>query len=849
MGKEPTTLGAVTEPPSTPTGDAEDLVIAYAFAPYADPSAVAATKTIAVRGLPVDVVQHDLGDLRRADATLASLIDPLVRRRLVTTGRSRFSGWRSITDFCEQGEQAVRAWAGERADRPYRTVWSRAHFIASHVLAALVRDAGAAEHWVAEFSDVITRSSTGGQRDNPVLDGDLSDRLAALIRGRGFAAPDRDSTYAWALTAAFACADELVFTTEAQRDALLDSVPAPLAERARERSTLRPHATLPADAYTRGRAVEPDDGAAGRVRIGYFGNLYAAQSADALFTALGALPPAARDRVRLTVHTGDSGSPLADIRDAVAARGLDDVIDVQPTLPFLDFLATAAHQDVLLALDAARPQGMDRNPVLLSKLSDYLGTDVPIWAVVDPRSPLDEHPSDQIRYRSALGDAVGAAQVLSVLAQVRETAADPPAPLRAVPRRGLRAGPEADTLAVCFAFTPYRTTSGVNAAKRLREDSRPVDVVQNDLGKRLGRDHSLDLLTGPLIRRRARLTAPPWFGGWSAVEGFVSKGVERVEGWIDDRKHPYARIYSRSHYAASAFLAARIAALQPDARWVAEFSDPLSRDIGGGIRSGEVRPGSVRDAALAQIEAAGWSAPPPQRPARDKKAEENLFAWAEVLCYALADEIVFTNEAQRDLMLEACHDPALAARAHEVSVIRPHPVPDPGLYALDEDPADDGLVLEPGVVHIAYFGAFYDRRPPTPLLRAVAALPASDRERLRVQIFTPTHEDVAAKAVEHGVADVVRVHPPVPYLRMLALSRRMSVLLVMDAEPLESGAPNPFLPSKWSEYHGAGVPVWGMVEEGSPLSSRPLDLRSPTGHVTAAIQVFARLARGGLGRA
>lgn len=826
----------MTESHPATTDPADDLVIAYGFAPFADPSAVAASKVVASWGRRVDVVQHDLGDLRRADASLASIVDPLVGERVLTTGRSRFAGWNAVSAFCEQGAEALAQWATRRDDRPYPRVWSRAHFIASHVLAALVRDDGRAEHWVAEFSDVITRTATGERRTNPVLPGDLTERLRALLDRLGVAAPDDSSSFAWALTLACARADELVFTNPAQRDALLAGLPEELAGRALARSVVRPHATLPATYYARGTAdVAPGD----RVSIGYFGNLYAAQSPEALFQALGAVPPAVRDRITLRVFTGDSGSTTQEVRDRVREHGLDDVVDVRPTLPFLDFLATAARQDVLLALDARTPSGTKRNPVLLSKLSDYLGTDVPIWAVTDGGSPLDEHDSPQIRYRSRLDDPVGAAQVLTAIATAGDTpAADGAAGpvLDATPRAGAHgSAADADTLAVCFAFTPYRTTSGVNAAKRLRERGAPFDLIQNQLGARLGTDTSLDLLAGPWVRRRARLDAPPWFGGWSAVDGFVGKGVDRVAGWVAERGAPYGHLYSRSHYAASAFLAARVKASWPTTRWTAEFSDPLSRDITGGVRSGPVKASAVRDAALGAIRDAGWDVP---------DGEDNLFAWAEILCYALADEIVFTNEAQRDLMLDTCHDPALADRAREHSTIAPHPVPDAGLYTLA---ARDAAAhpLEPGLVHVAYFGAFYDSRPATPLLRAAAALPAADRARIRVHVLTPTHERVAEQAAELGVTDVVRVSPPVPYLEMLALARRMSVLLVMDAEPLPGGVTNPFLPSKWSEYRGSGARVWGMVDEGSPLAQRPLDLRSPTGHVTGALQVLARLAREG----
>jgi hypothetical protein len=52
---------------------------------------------------------------------------------------------------------------------------------------------------------------------------------------------------------------------------------------------------------------------------------------------------------------------------------------------------------------------------------------------------------------------------------------------------------------------------------------------------------------------------------------------------------------------------------------------------------------------------------------------------------------------------------------------------------------------------------------------------------------------------------------------------------------------NPFLPSKWSDYRGSGTPVWGLLEEGSPLSAEPVTHASPVGDVHAAHKVLIDL--------
>ena len=52
---------------------------------------------------------------------------------------------------------------------------------------------------------------------------------------------------------------------------------------------------------------------------------------------------------------------------------------------------------------------------------------------------------------------------------------------------------------------------------------------------------------------------------------------------------------------------------------------------------------------------------------------------------------------------------------------------------------------------------------------------------------------------------------------------------------------NPYLPSKWSDYAGAGVDVWAVVEPGSILSTMPTAYRSVVGDASAAADVLRRI--------
>lgn len=389
-------------------------------------------------------------------------------------------------------------------------------------------------------------------------------------------------------------------------------------------------------------------------------------------------------------------------------------------------------------------------------------------------------------------------------------------------------GAPATDLVVAYAFAPHVDTAAVVAAKRVRAAGRPVDVLQNDMTSLRGVDPALDQIAGHLVRRRAVLDTPTLFSSWRGVHTFVTAGLAQALEW--DRDGPgYERVYSRAHWVPSHFLAARLKTLRPHLRWTAEFSDPLSVYVDAKERHTAVGDGQLLEDLTAAVRAAGFAPP-----------GDNLFTWVETLPYALADELLFTNDNQRDLMIDRIDDEALAARVRERAVVAPHPTLPTEFYQL-ADPESD---LDPDRRHIGYFGNFYANRSMTSVVAALSALPLDVRERLQIDIYTakPDALMTALRGLGLPGVEAVRARPFVSYLDFLALSTRMDALLINDAVTRKLFPANPFLPSKWSDYRGSGRPVWGLVESGSPLAAQPLDLRSPVQHTTAAVQALAQIA-------
>ena len=391
---------------------------------------------------------------------------------------------------------------------------------------------------------------------------------------------------------------------------------------------------------------------------------------------------------------------------------------------------------------------------------------------------------------------------------------------------------DASRLVIAYAFPPYSDTSSIVAAKRVHVGGEPVDVIQNALDDLRGPDPGLEEIVDPLVRRRRAIPSRSAFSGWLSISEFCDLGMATVAAWENERGKSYANVYSRAHFVASHFLAARYVAGRPEVRWQAEFSDPMSHDAVGKLRHAPVREGELLDFCRSALAGRGFGVP----------HSDNVYEWCERVTYALADELWFTNAAQRDFMLGECRDRELAEAAARKAVVVPQPTLPQRFYQL----SDPDYPLEPARIHIGYFGNFYASQRPRALFDALAGLDGADRDRLKLHVFTGKPEQLARFAASPGLDEAVSVRPLVPYLDFLALSTRMDVLLAIDAATPAGRKDNPFLLSKWSDYQGSGTPVWGMVAEGSELSRQQLAYRSPLDHTSAAEQVLVALARDGL---
>lgn len=385
----------------------------------------------------------------------------------------------------------------------------------------------------------------------------------------------------------------------------------------------------------------------------------------------------------------------------------------------------------------------------------------------------------------------------------------------------------ARTLVISYCFSPYADTSGTVMAKRIRNRGEVVDVISNSMDEVRQRDDSLSTISAPFMDKHLIVQASAKFASWPSFDAFRSHGFRALRRREDELGATYQRVYSRAMWPASNFLAAQYKIAQPKTPWIAEFSDPISRDIHGSERHTPFPANPFLD--LVRRSLAGRGLPVPD--------SNNAFFWCEYLAMALADLLLFTNENQRDYML-SYQPPAVGELARAKSAISPHPVPDYSLYHR----AHSEHHLDETKVNIAYFGSFYATRGLGDVLDALEGL-GEARETVRLHIFTNQIDHASNGIKARRLDDVVVVAQYVPYLEFLDLARRFDCLLVNDTDTSMTHEANPYLASKWSDYRGSGSVVWGLVEPNSVLSREPLDLRSHLGDVAGAEEVLHMLAR------
>lgn len=407
---------------------------------------------------------------------------------------------------------------------------------------------------------------------------------------------------------------------------------------------------------------------------------------------------------------------------------------------------------------------------------------------------------------------------------------------------------DSESLAVLYNFAPFQDTGSTVASKRLREFAETFDVISCSFLQHKKVDATVDRISAPYVAAKDFVPLAPSWATWASVRAFAERACLMAGDRIRSGK-TYRRLYTRAMWVASLYAGAEIKHRHPELAWTAEFSDPLSLDVEGAQRGGHIpRDGFTRH-HVAEFEA---------RYGRLLDDDLTIFRFAELLAFAFADEIIFTNQHQRDIMLDSLADGDLRERARAISTVENHPTLPAGFYEL----CSSGYVTDPGHVNIGYFGEFYTARGITEISDALRALPDMIRSRVRLHVFTnyipessggvkPASfstsqfrtlvERTLSGVGAEGLDDVIIFNNSLPFVKFISATQQMDHLIVTDARSGTGHAVNPYLPSKWSDYKGSSSKVWGLTEAGSVLAGMELDVQTSLGDSHAAREALWRM--------
>ena len=349
-------------------------------------------------------------------------------------------------------------------------------------------------------------------------------------------------------------------------------------------------------------------------------------------------------------------------------------------------------------------------------------------------------------------------------------------------------------LYISYCFPPYADTSGTVLAKRIREDHRPCDVIHNNMYAVRELDLTLERIAAPFIGKQIEINTPSSFSNKEYIRMFVEKSLENLT------LSKYEEIYSRALWPASHVLAFEILKSVRTIRWIAEFSDPLYKDIKNTVRN---------TSYYTNKEVSAVKKKTPER--YHQYLDDNLFNMTEVIPFIFADELVFTNEIQMESMIERFDD-VFKNMVRQKSVIKMHPVLPPYYYHYQKHYVD----LNPDTINIGYFGNFYETRNVEEIMD-IAKMIEKKNLNIKLYIFTSDIKKAKSRVYADGYVDTIEVHSYLRYFEFLNALKDFDCLLINDAHTKEFHTDNPYLPSKFSDCLGSGAPIWIQYEPGSIL--------------------------------
>ena len=379
----------------------DKLVISFKFPPSDDVSGIVVGKRIINEGSPVDVLHNEVDE---SEFLKFDVIDKYINERFIVSVDGKRDSHEQIREFIRQGFDIL-----DKND-VYHEIYSRSWYMANHFLAMEYKFRHPEVFWTAEFSDPVSRKMDGTIRitkasmvENEKYIDKLNSRIAQV--NPDFKPLDVPNvSYFIAEYMTFMFADKIIFTNPNQREIMLEIYDDEFRKFVIDKSVIIPHPTLSDDFYyLEEHKMELDEN---DVNIAYFGNIYyISRHFEALFHAFDSLNHKHKDKLKFHLFLNN------DYYFKILINDLDikESIILRKPLRYFEFLNATTQFDVLLINDTITKDFYTINPYLPSKLSDYKGSHIDIWAIYENGSVLS---TQDVKYKSSMTDYTQSTQVL-----------------------------------------------------------------------------------------------------------------------------------------------------------------------------------------------------------------------------------------------------------------------------------------------------------------------------------------------------------------------------------------------------------------------------------------------------
>lgn len=358
-------------------GIASRLIVSYCFPPFSDTSATIIAKRILEDNEIVDVVSNNLNKIRNKESSLKNLIEHLVGNHALINTQASFSNMYYLSEFINNAFAKFLV-----NENSYKEVYSRAMFPISHFPPLFMKFIKPNIKWTAEFSDPLLIDINSNERYANIENDSLVKNLSEGLLGN-FSKYVDENLFNLMEIIPFHLADELVFTNENQLEFMISRFTEEEREYIREKSVILKHPTLGREHYQIKNTDNNFDPAI--INIGYFGNFYNNRSYNQFIDLITYLNHNFKYLFKLHIYTNKQDMSNQEIEELNKNK-----INVNDYLPFLDFLNTTTKLDMLLINDTKTKQTKSVNPYLPSKLSDYIGSGIPILSLTENGSIMSK---------------------------------------------------------------------------------------------------------------------------------------------------------------------------------------------------------------------------------------------------------------------------------------------------------------------------------------------------------------------------------------------------------------------------------------------------------------------------